>query len=97
RWAIGAAVATVLAAGSGFGAYAGTAAGPPVDQSTTLCGVGTMGQDVQEGASNQDHPTSSSFSANEEPAGTQCTNDNSSAGSDTWTIGHSNVDVVTER
>jgi len=56
-----------------------------------------MGQDVQEGASNQDHPTSSSFMANEEAAGTQCTGDNSSAGSDNWTIDHSNVDVVTER
>lgn len=56
-----------------------------------------MGQDVQEGQSDQDHPTSSSFSATEQTAGTRCTNDNSSAGSDNWTIGHSNVNVVTER
>lgn len=87
----------MLAAGSGYGALADTAAGQPVDSSVTLCGVGTMGQDVQEGASNQDHPTASSFSANEETAGTKCTNDNSSAGNDTWTIDHSNVDVTTER
>lgn len=87
----------MLAAGSGYGAFADSAAGQPVDSSTTLCGVGTLGQDVQEGQSNQSHPTSSSFSANEETYGTQCTNDNSSAGDDTWTIGHSNVDVVTER
>ena len=97
RWAIGAAVATALAAGSGYGAMASTAAGQPVDESVTVCGTGTMGQDVQEGASNQDHPTSSAFTGNEEAAGTQCTGDNSSAGSDMWTIAHSNVDVVTER
>ena len=56
-----------------------------------------MGQDVQEGTSNQDHPTPSSFSATEQPKGTQCNGDNSSTGSDTWTIDHSNVDVATER
>jgi len=99
RWAVGAAVATLLAAGSGFGAYAaGADAGQPTPETVRICGIGTMGQDVQEGASNQDHPTSSMFSGNEEsnPA-TECTGDNSSAGSDTWTIDHSNVNVVTER
>jgi hypothetical protein len=87
----------VLAAGAGYGAYADSTAGKPVDSSVTLCGVGTLGQDVMEGSSNQSHPTPSSFSANEEDANTQCTGDNSSAGNDTWTIDHSNVDVVTER
>lgn len=87
----------MLAAASGYGAYASTAAGQPVDSSVTLCGTGTMGQDVQEGASSQDHPASSSFMANEETAGTQCNSDNSTAGSDNWTIAHSNVSLDTER
>lgn len=87
----------MLASSAGFAAFGDTAAGKPVDSSVTLCGVGTMGQDVLEGSSNQDHPTSSTFAANEETAGTQCDSDNSTAGTDNWTIGHSNVDVVTER
>jgi len=87
----------VLATGGGYGAFADSGAGKPVDDSVTLCGVGTLGQDVQEGSSDQSHPTPSSFSANEEDAGTQCTGDNSTAGNDNWTIDHSNVNVVTER
>ncbi len=87
----------MLAAASGYGAYAGTAAGRPIDSSVTLCGTGSMGQDIQEGASSQDHPASSSFMANEETAGTQCNSDNSTAGTDSWTIDHSNVNLDTER
>jgi hypothetical protein len=87
----------VLAAGAGYGAYADSAAGKPVDSSVTLCGVGTLGQDVMEGSSDQSHPTPSSFSAKEFTAGTDCSNDNSTTGSDTWTVDHSNVNVVTER
>jgi len=52
---------------------------------------------MQEGASDQSHPAPSMFSGTEQDPAKDCTSDNSSAGSDTWTIDHSNVNVVTER
>lgn len=80
-----------------FGVHATTSAGKPVSRSLTLCGVGSVGAAQPEGASNQDHPSASTFTATQQPYGTTCTSSNSSAGSDTWKILHSNVDTVTER
>lgn len=75
----------------------GASAGQPVSDSRTLCGVGTIGAANMEGASDQDHPDGSSFTANEEQGIVRCDDNNTSAGSDTWQILHSNVNVTTER
>jgi len=87
----------MLAAASGYGAYADSAAGQPQTYSVTLCGVGKLGADVMEGSSNQDHPAPTTYSATELQGQVECNGDNSMMGSDDWTISHSNVDVVTER
>jgi hypothetical protein len=96
-------LAAVPIAAAGFAVIApgdvagSSSAGRPTPMALTLCGTGMVGADHFEGQSQQDHPSSSAFMATQEPAGTTCTADNSSAGSNTWKILHSNVDVSTER
>ena len=87
----------MLTAGGGYGAYAGSAAGQPTTETIRICGVGMWGDDVMSGSSDQSHPTPSHFTGNEQDPRQDCTGDNSTAGGDSWTIDHSNVNVVTER
>src|SRR4029077_14844645 len=51
-------------------------AGQPTPTALTLCGTGTVGANQLEGQSDQDHPDPSTFTANQQSAGTQCTSDN---------------------
>ena len=92
RWMIHAAVGALVVS-TGVAAYAGK----PAPTAFTICGMGMVGQNQMSGNSNESHPTPSNFTGNEQSAGTQCTADNSGPGSDSWTIEHSNVNVVTER
>jgi hypothetical protein len=90
------AVAVGVAFGT-FGVHATPtkATGAPTPLSITLCGVGTFGAQELAGASNQDHPDSSTFSLTQQTG--PCTGTNSSPGPATWTIAHSNADVATEK
>src|SRR4051794_21795592 len=91
-----------LSAGLGItlasGAMAGSAAGKPTDRSGTLCGIGKAPTVTQDGQSDESKFGGASFMANAQDPGTQCTNSNSSTGgNNSWTIGHGNVDTVSER
>jgi hypothetical protein len=72
-------------------------AGKPVPSSEVLCGTGTYGSDRFAGSSDIDHPSGSSFMGSVQPDGTTCTPSDSSGSDFTWTIGHSNVNLSTER
>lgn len=87
-------VATALA-GS---AFAGSSAGQPTDSSVTLCGTGNAPTTTPDGASSESKFGGAMFTASQESAGTQCTNDNSgTSDGTTWTILHGNVNTGTER
>lgn len=75
-----------------------SAAGPPAPTSILLCGNFTPGTDRFSGSSDIDHPSGSSAMGMEyQYTGQNCeTNNGSSIGTFTWTISHSNVNVVTE-
>ena len=75
----------------------GASATKPVDNSTTLCGVGNAPTAVSDGQSSEDKFGGATFTAKQYAAGTQCDNNNSSAGGSSWTIGHGNVSTSTER
>ena len=92
--AVSGALGIVLASG----AFAGSSAGKPVDSSTTLCGIGNAPTVTPDGQSSEAKFGGASFMANQNSPGTQCDNSTSSAGgNNTWTIGHGNVDTVSER
>jgi hypothetical protein len=93
----GIAVSATLGAIMAGGALAGPNAGKPVDTSTTVCGVGNAPMATADGQSNEDKFGGAMFTGNEQPAGTPCDESNSGPGQSTWTIGHGNVNTVTER
>ena len=100
RWKLAAATPlalTGLAAAAYAGSALGSGPGTPVPTSLVLCGTGSVGANQVKGASNQDHPDGSTFMVAQHPAGTQCDASNSSPGSDTWQVLHSNVDTASER
>lgn len=75
-----------------------TAAGKPVATNVLLCGTWVSGTDRSSGASSIDHPSGSSAMGNEYPyTGQSCDNPGNASGMFTWTIGHSNVNTVSER
>jgi hypothetical protein len=100
RWALLA--ATPLAA-AGFsigtgGAHATSSAGPPVPTQVLLCGTWSTGSDQFSGTSDIDHPSGSSATGKVYPYhGQNCEAEDgtqpadSSTGTFTWTISHSNV------
>lgn len=99
RWTLVAAVPPAIAGlvTAGYAVFAGSSAGQPVPVNIVLCGVGSVGADHMMGSSKQDHPDGSTFMAQQQPQGTQCTANNSSSGNNTWQILHSNVSTDTER
>jgi hypothetical protein len=84
---------------------ANTAAGKPTPTNVLLCGTqNSPGSDRVAGSSNIDHPSGRSAMGNEYAyTGQNCEDETSMGGfkssSDmfTWTIGHSNVNLVTEK
>lgn len=76
-----------------------SSAGQPVDSKILLCGMWTQGMDRISGNSDIDHPNGASATGMEYPyTGQNCEDDQpTSTGPFSWTISHSNVNLVKEK
>ncbi len=104
RWGLVAAMPAAVAgiALATLGASAGSSAGKPTADTRLLCGTWTFAADQMKGNSPQDHPSGSAatgdYISNASP--NQKCSDGDFSGSKqmfTWTVGHSNVNLNSQR
>ena len=92
----GIAVTATLGAMLASGAYAGgpNAAGKPQPDQRTLCGAGNAPQVAPDGTSSESKFGGAGFTASETKGLSECTGDETASTTDTWTIGHGNVNTT---